>query len=167
MNKEVVKLNLGCGTNILQGYRNFDMYPSDPGVEPLDLNKFPYHFPQGYADEIVLSHVLEHLIDPYRVVMECHRILKPGGKFVVVLPCTLRSSLPHLRMGHGKDYFKPITRPAPGVSPSSQTRKLFNVTVRFNRRKKFLYYLVVRWFNLRDWIHRQLYDDITYIMRKV
>lgn len=47
-------------------------------------------FDQGYADGlfdvVTLWDVLEHTPDPKRVVRECHRILKPGGLFVVNYP---------------------------------------------------------------------------------
>jgi SAM-dependent methyltransferase len=37
-------------------------------------------------DQIVLWHVLEHLRDPRGTLMECHRILKTGGRLVVAIP---------------------------------------------------------------------------------
>ena len=37
-------------------------------------------------DAVVLNHVIEHLLDPIEVLRECHRILKPGGRIVMVTP---------------------------------------------------------------------------------
>ena len=37
-------------------------------------------------DQIVIWHVLEHLRDPRATLMECRRLLKPGGRLVVAVP---------------------------------------------------------------------------------
>ena len=37
-------------------------------------------------DQIVIWHVLEHLRDPRGTLIECHRLLKPGGRLVVAVP---------------------------------------------------------------------------------
>ena len=42
--------------------------------------------PDGYFDAITLSHTIEHLVNPERTLRECMRILKPGGRLVVVTP---------------------------------------------------------------------------------
>jgi 2-polyprenyl-3-methyl-5-hydroxy-6-metoxy-1,4-benzoquinol methylase len=42
--------------------------------------------PDSSYDAITLSHTIEHLFDPEKVLLECMRILKPGGKLVVVTP---------------------------------------------------------------------------------
>ncbi|MDP3735398.1 MAG: class I SAM-dependent methyltransferase [bacterium] len=38
------------------------------------------------ADIVVLSNVLEHVPDPKAVLAHCYRILKPGGKIVILVP---------------------------------------------------------------------------------
>lgn len=83
----MIKLNLGCGDQILEGYQNYDLCPINAGVGKLDLNKIPYNFSDDYADEILLSHILEHLdTHPFKIIMECHRILKMGGLLKVLVP---------------------------------------------------------------------------------
>ncbi|MES9902898.1 MAG: class I SAM-dependent methyltransferase [Sedimenticola sp.] len=42
--------------------------------------------PDGTFDAIIMSHVIEHVHHPEMVLAHCHRLLKPGGKLVVVTP---------------------------------------------------------------------------------
>jgi len=39
-------------------------------------------------DAIAMSHVIEHLPNPKKVIEECHRILKPQGRLVIATPNT-------------------------------------------------------------------------------
>lgn len=45
---------------------------------------------QGYLDNhfdvIIMSHLIEHIHEPLKLLDECYRILKPGGKLVIVTP---------------------------------------------------------------------------------
>ena len=51
-----------------------------------DLNTLPYPFRQGSFDVIVLTDVLEHLIDPFATLRECKRILRKNGRIIVTVP---------------------------------------------------------------------------------
>jgi SAM-dependent methyltransferase len=42
--------------------------------------------PDGSFDLITLMDVMEHVIDPGRVLAECHRVLRPGGRVALVFP---------------------------------------------------------------------------------
>lgn len=43
-------------------------------------------YADDYFDAITLKHVIEHSRDPISLLNECHRILKPGGKLVLLTP---------------------------------------------------------------------------------
>jgi 2-polyprenyl-3-methyl-5-hydroxy-6-metoxy-1,4-benzoquinol methylase len=43
-------------------------------------------FATGSFDGVVMNHVIEHVHDPLSLMKECHRILKPGGRLIVVTP---------------------------------------------------------------------------------
>jgi len=56
--------------------------------------------PAESYDAVTMSHFIEHVHDPISVVGECRRLLKPGGRLVIVTPNT--RSLGH-RL-YGKDW---------------------------------------------------------------
>lgn len=43
-------------------------------------------FPDNYFDVVTLSHVIEHVYDPLKLLKECFRILKLGGNIVLSTP---------------------------------------------------------------------------------
>jgi 2-polyprenyl-3-methyl-5-hydroxy-6-metoxy-1,4-benzoquinol methylase len=43
-------------------------------------------FPDNTFDAVTMIHVIEHLANPLVTLQECRRILKPGGKLIVVTP---------------------------------------------------------------------------------
>jgi len=131
-NESEIKLNLGCGNHILDGWENYDLYPSE-NVKKLDLNRLPYPFPDNYADEILVSHVLEHLYAPiYEAMLELHRILKPGGKLAVALPAN--SNI----VTHQKDRFNIFYFNALLDNPVGE----FVIREKASRQRNALYHLI-------------------------
>lgn len=87
MYEEPVRLNLGCGANYKLSWVNLDADPTVKADIHADL-KDGLPFSNGYASEVLLSHVLEHM--NYEVgrqlVSEVYRVLKKGGTFRVSTP---------------------------------------------------------------------------------
>lgn len=45
-------------------------------------------FPENHFDAVHSAHVIEHVHDPAALLHECFRVLKPGGKLVILTPNT-------------------------------------------------------------------------------
>jgi len=90
LKSELIKLNLGCGDKILDGYINIDVVESRAGVKPdvicdlHDLSKFQ----SNSVDEILAVHVVEHFWqwEVTDILKEWIRVLKPGGKLILECP---------------------------------------------------------------------------------
>lgn len=79
------KLNLGCGTDIQDGWVNLDS-ASLPGVDVVhDIANLPLPFADGMFDEILCHDILEHL-DYIPALRDLHRILKKDGALTIRVP---------------------------------------------------------------------------------
>jgi SAM-dependent methyltransferase len=59
---------------------------SRPGVQVHLGDLFDCAFPAAAFDAVVLDNVIEHLPDPGAVFAECARLLRPGGRLVMITP---------------------------------------------------------------------------------
>jgi predicted SAM-dependent methyltransferase len=85
-----MKLNLGCGKDLKEGYVNIDIVDYGGNVIH-DLNSFPYPFEENTFDEIYASHILEHLNNFHNAVSELYRIARPGAIIIVYAPFFLNT----------------------------------------------------------------------------
>lgn len=62
---------------------NVDLYGGDVTH---DLNRFPWPWADGSADEVLLHNVLEHLPDTIGVMKELYRVCKGGSEVHIAVP---------------------------------------------------------------------------------
>lgn len=82
-----MKLNLGCGDKVLEGWVNVDMTTEHPDVVQADITgRLP--FEDDSADEAMAIHVIEHIYvwKAKEVLEEWRRVLKPGGRLALEAP---------------------------------------------------------------------------------
>lgn len=101
-NNEAKLLEIGCGN----GQRLSRMQTMGWNVEGLDVDPLAVkkaqsyglsvrlgdltsqNYPDNFFDAIYMSHVIEHLHHPLNILNECYRVLKPGGRLVMITPNT-------------------------------------------------------------------------------
>ena len=100
VNKNSKVLDLGCNDGeVRHSLINPDYYGADLDrglvnmlrglnipAEQLDLNKDSIPFSQEKFDYILLLDILEHVVDPRKILLDAKSRLSPNGKLVVSLP---------------------------------------------------------------------------------
>jgi ubiquinone/menaquinone biosynthesis C-methylase UbiE len=75
-------LNLGCGEDYY-GTHRVDVIPTKATTHVFDVEN-GIQFPDEYFDEIYSRNLLEHLRNVGLFLDECYRVLKKGGKLVLI-----------------------------------------------------------------------------------
>lgn len=95
-------LDVGCGSGVLLarmkslGWEVQGVEVDPGGVAGARARGVSVHqgqltdakFPNNHFDAVHSAHVIEHVYDPVALLRECFRILKPGGKLVILTPNT-------------------------------------------------------------------------------
>jgi len=105
-------LDLGCGEGITlerliknfpgRNIQGIDILPENVAIcESLQLpaslgNTYSLDLPDLSQDVVLLLEVVEHLSDPDRAIREVYRVLRPGGKFLILFPNDLTFFLARL-----------------------------------------------------------------------
>lgn len=76
-------LNLGCGDDAY-GTDFVDVYPTRKGVRRFDIESGKLPYANDIFDEVYMKCVFEHLKNPGTLLKETRRILKKGGRAVII-----------------------------------------------------------------------------------
>ena len=107
-----MKLDLGCGVFPKEGFEGVDFF-SPTARHKVNLCKFPWPWEDSSIDELYSADFLEHIPDCYvksdgvtylsvpqdssdkdllcRFMDEAYRVLKPGGRFEIMVPSGMSS----------------------------------------------------------------------------
>jgi predicted SAM-dependent methyltransferase len=83
----VRKLQIGAQSNSIDGWLNVDIFPKENTVAYMDATE-PFPFESDSLDYIFSEHMIEHVTyeGGARMLRECYRTLKPGGKVRIGTP---------------------------------------------------------------------------------
>ena len=80
-------LDLGCGPKSKKkGSIGLDKRPAPPVDVVHDLNNYPYPFSNDEFAQIEMSHIIEHIDRPLKLMNEVYRISKNGAIIRIITP---------------------------------------------------------------------------------
>ena len=85
-NNELVKLNLGCGNNILAGYINIDKIRLEGVDLVLDLEEHTLPLADNSVSEVICDHILEHINNFIPLMEELYRVCANKAVIHVFVP---------------------------------------------------------------------------------
>jgi len=81
-----MKINMGSGMRYIPGHINIDKSKFAHPDLKLDLEKGNLPYKDNSVDEIIATHILEHISNIIPLMNECYRVLKEGGKMYIEVP---------------------------------------------------------------------------------
>jgi len=83
-----MKLNIGCGREVLKGYLNVDKFPMQSEVKKVDVTHFPLPFKENEFSYVRMRNILEHIpVDvQLKLIDELYRITSAGGRIWIRVP---------------------------------------------------------------------------------
>jgi hypothetical protein len=85
-----MRLNLGCGGRQFPDWVNVDKFPTCSPDQVVDLERFPWPWPDDSVDEVRMYHVLEHLGAQTEVylglIKELYRVCRDGARIDILVP---------------------------------------------------------------------------------
>lgn len=82
-----IKLNLGCGKDIRNGYHNLDIMKWNDQVIVQDIKTLP-DYEDNSVSEIIAQDIVEHFtyVELQKIFKEWYRVLKPNGVIKIQCP---------------------------------------------------------------------------------
>jgi len=85
-----MRLNLGCGGRKFPDWINVDKFPTCSPDQMVDLEQFPWPWPDSSVDEVRMYHVLEHLGADTEIclgiIKELYRICRDDAAIHIIVP---------------------------------------------------------------------------------
>ena len=85
---EKLKLNLGCGNDLLSGFVNVDKFGTPDLI--LDLETFPWPWEENSVERVLLKHALEHMGEStgtyLDVIKELYRVCCHDAVIEIIVP---------------------------------------------------------------------------------
>ncbi|MBI3034055.1 hypothetical protein HYY72_02755 [Candidatus Woesearchaeota archaeon] len=129
------KLNMGCGTDIREGYVNLDFIKNE-GVDVVhDLEKTPYPFNEDQFEEVIAFNILTLIKNLSEVMEELYRISKNGAVIKIIVP-HYNQHLPHTDPTT-KRFFSPETFDFFSVNSSNNLGNKSLFVKKFTKKAKF------------------------------
>ncbi len=99
--KTLLKLNLGCGNDLREGYENIDLFVHGDGIIEMDALELEYG--DNEVDEILAKNLLQYIpkSDLESALAEWTRVLKPGG--LLQLECSSMALIAKAYVNDGWD----------------------------------------------------------------
>ena len=78
-------IEFGGSTQIIKNILSEVDYQIAPNFPEVDIQNLEDYSSEEY-DLVILDNVLEHVENPFKAIQEIHRILKPGGTLLAIVP---------------------------------------------------------------------------------
>ena len=97
-------------SRIFAGVMEYKIADIEDGIGVTDIMPSPYELPfqDDWFDLVVSGQTLEHVANPFRIVAEMKRVLRPGGTIVLIAPSDGPYHDKHDYWRFRKDAFKAI-----------------------------------------------------------
>lgn len=85
LERQPLRLNLGCSDAHMAGWRNVDLCAPADEIADLSLD---WPWPDSSVAELKVWDIVEHLPSKLHTMNEAHRVLVPGGRIDIFVPTT-------------------------------------------------------------------------------
>lgn len=82
----LLRLDLACGRHKREGFVGVDHMPLEGVDQVVDLEAYPWPWPDASVEEAWCSHYIEHVSDFCAFMNELWRVMIPGGTATVIAP---------------------------------------------------------------------------------